>query len=475
MFNDDFYPSNDKAIEVLLSPFMRETRWGSLLALKGMTVLEPSAGSGVLVDELIQRDVPADSIYCIENDPNLRLILQGKKYKLIHDDFETFAPNGYRFNAIIMNPPFKTGVWHVIRAWDVVADGGVVSCLLNAETLQNPFTASRKAVTQLIELFGEWRNVGAIFSTADRKTAVDVAHIVLRKPERKAEDIDINLPGRDEPFEGSGFEANPLALASVVDSLVAQYNAAVLLAVKVHKAQDRLNFYTRQVMRVTPLTDRDLNERLDEIKGSFWGYVFEKTQIGKGMTSQYQERIRDYLLVTKNVAFTMENIVAMVGEFYENRGSLMQQCLLATFDTATAYHKDNIVHHEGWKTNKSYRIAPKVIVPDGVTFDSRFDSWSENHRKYDFLMDLDRVLAYLDGQRYDTVDMSAYNALRERCTQLNRLRGAGTRYSDTFDSTYFKIRMFKKGTVHLTFLREDLLEQFNRQAAIGKKWVGGGY
>jgi hypothetical protein len=40
------------------------------------------------------------------------------------------------------------------------------------------------------------------------------------------------------------------------------------------------------------------------------------------------------------------------------------------------------------------------------------------------------------------------------------------------ESSYFDIRYFKKGTVHLKWKRYDLLEQFSTTAAAGRKWIG---
>ena len=44
-----------------------------------------------------------------------------------------------------------------------------------------------------------------------------------------------------------------------------------------------------------------------------------------------------------------------------------------------------------------------------------------------------------------------------------------------FESEFFRIKFFKKGTVHLVFKDVDLLAVFNRAAAEGKNWVGAGY
>ena len=46
------------------------------------------------------------------------------------------------------------------------------------------------------------------------------------------------------------------------------------------------------------------------------------------------------------------------------------------------------------------------------------------------------------------------------------------RHSDKFESTFFNIRVFKKGTVHLEFKDEEVWAKFNQVATAGKAWIG---
>lgn len=52
---------------------------------------------------------------------------------------------------------------------------------------------------------------------------------------------------------------------------------------------------------------------------------------------------------------------------------------------------------------------------------------------------------------------------------------AGKGDIEWFESTFFRIKFFKKGTVHLEFKDEHAWAEFNRRAAAGKNWIGGGY
>ena len=56
-----------------------------------------------------------------------------------------------KYAAIVMNPPFSAGAAHLLKARDVMQDGGKIRCLLNAETLRNPCTNERKELAAKLE------------------------------------------------------------------------------------------------------------------------------------------------------------------------------------------------------------------------------------------------------------------------------------------------------------------------------------
>ena len=58
---------------------------------------------------------------------------------------------------------------------------------------------------------------------------------------------------------------------------------------------------------------------------------------------------------------------------------------------------------------------------------------------------------------------------------MSKIKDKGIEYREPFESSYFEIRIFKEGTVHLKFLDTKLWEEFNRRAAIGKEWIGPDY
>ncbi|AMJ66033.1 methyltransferase [Hymenobacter sp. PAMC 26628] len=114
-------------------------------------------------------------------DPELRAVLHDKGYKVIANDFLNYRGDHF-FDLIVMNPPFSNGDRHLLKAWDVVAAGGDVVCLLNTETLANPYTETRQLLARLIEDHGTSEALGAVFAEAERSTNVGVSLVRLHKP-----------------------------------------------------------------------------------------------------------------------------------------------------------------------------------------------------------------------------------------------------------------------------------------------------
>ena len=143
-------------------------------------ILEPSAGTGSILDYLSDGygyKAPKANMYACEINPELVMVLQGKGYKILADDFLSYKPS-HTFDLIVMNPPFSNGDDHLLHAWDIMWTGDVV-CLLNAETIRNPYTQKRKLLAQIIQEHGSVEYLGKCFRSASRQTNVEVAMVRL--------------------------------------------------------------------------------------------------------------------------------------------------------------------------------------------------------------------------------------------------------------------------------------------------------
>ena len=109
--------------------------------------------------------------------------LKANNLHVVHDDFLTFDSRKH-YDIIVMNPPFSDGDAHLLKAIEMQRrNGGLIRCILNAETLLNPYTNRRKVLqNQLAELGAEVRYIEEGFSGAERATDVTVALVKVSLP-----------------------------------------------------------------------------------------------------------------------------------------------------------------------------------------------------------------------------------------------------------------------------------------------------
>lgn len=482
---NQFYPTPKAIAEKMIAPYIKIV---DVTYLGGRTyktkrldieypLLEPSAGKGDLLDAIceIRDDHCRDKrdLYAIELDPELRMILNEKHYTVLSADFLAFA-EPLEFGFIIMNPPFNEADKHIAHAWKFLKAGGELVALCNSETVLNPCNKTRELLANLIDAHGTVEHLGPCFADAERPTNVEVSLIRLTKPEKEREEVEFDASAfKRDYITDEEFSANPLAHADYLTSLVAQYKSAERLIIERQKLNKQLEFYIVKEEYGSDALDKianiDLVGQIDALKTRFWSMVFTKAKIASKLTGSFKSNFESFRRQQENMSFSLENIQEMLLMFFANYEDIMLNCLVEIFDTLTAFCKENKVHTEGWVTNKGYRLNHKVIYPYGVTFDyGSFRCYGSN----EVLGDIDKTLCWLQGVKYEEMGNweCTYTALDHHCDSANR---GQVNYADKFYSRYFEMRMYKKGTLHLTFRDRKLLDEFNLKAAQGKKWIGG--
>lgn len=501
MLETEFFPTPVAVVRKMVSPLIR--KWEDLdyerLKCDGI-ILDPQGGAGDILDYLVDKlNVNKSDIYTIEIDPELRLILQGKGYKVVGTDFLEYHEL-CAYDLIIMNPPFSEGVKHVLKGWEVLNDGGNLVSLLNAQTLKNPFSQEREyllhllatmigksfnvatdSVEELLELLEqnniiEW--LGSCFKNAERPTDVEVVIIRLHKPKSESsnpfEGIQFDL---DKDFIADGFSPNPLAQRDIIKNLVARYDALARVLRERYELQFKINFYLQGISQPVYETDEyqnanslinnvSLHEQILVLKSRFWNTVFEKTELGLYTPTDFQQKFKSIRLNNSSLAFTEHNVREVLMTFALNINQFMMDSLIKVFEEASQYHEDNRTGN-GWVTNKSWMLNKKVIMPGAVTYDTRWNSFSISHYRQGFLGDFDKVLCWLSGKKYPAINHT-YETISTFCEQASRTK----QYEQDFYSEFFRIRIYKKGTMHLHFLDETLWRDFNRKVAQGKNWMG---
>lgn len=103
--------------------------WAELKA--GMTVLEPSAGRGVLA--LRAKDEYKCDVFCVEPLASNRAILSRYDLLIPGDDFLLMRIDP-TYDRVIMNPPFskRNDILHVTHAMQFLVPGGVLVAIMSA-------------------------------------------------------------------------------------------------------------------------------------------------------------------------------------------------------------------------------------------------------------------------------------------------------------------------------------------------------
>jgi phospholipid N-methyltransferase len=110
----------------------------------GHSILEPSAGDGAIVDEIVRACSRNALLSCVELLPENCAILSKKGYKVEQADFLEWTPPAL-FDRVVMNPPFarQADIDHVNKAWECLRPGGKLVSIMSAGIV---FRENRKTV-----------------------------------------------------------------------------------------------------------------------------------------------------------------------------------------------------------------------------------------------------------------------------------------------------------------------------------------
>jgi len=480
MFTKNFFPTPKKVIEKMLEPYNDENGYKSF-----KSILEPSAGKGDILNYLRENfNEHRTKVYCIEKNPELQAILR-EKHKLIGTDFLEYQGD-YDFDLILMNPPFENGDEHLLKAWEILQNGDIV-CLLNAETIKNPFSKTRKLLKNIIDENGTVEYLGDCFSDAERKTGVNVALVRLKK-ESESDRFDFSDMEDKENFQDFSEENldNKVALRDALENIVIEYEEIKKYYLEKLKLQNKLKvkierfnkyeYQTNDLIGDTGDIKENYNKFIDELKEKIWEFIIKKMNIEKYMTNNLRKDFSKYLREQCSMGITKKNILNLIDTIYQNRGNILEQAVGEVFDIFTKFHSENRLHIEGWKTNDKFKVNKKVILPywvewgeygDSSYLKSRGDKFQTNHRgEYH---DIDKVMCYLTGRQLEQI-RTISDALENHFDRIG-LVTTGEKFDNACESTFFNIKFWKKGTVHIEFKDTWLWKEFNMRACAGKNWL----
>lgn len=467
MFNDDFYPTPE--------PIIRRM-WKKIKGDNG-TILEPSAGKGDIAD-FIKSTGYVKNIYCIEKDPSLRSILIGKGHSVIDSDFLLYSGTD-RFDAVVMNPPFSEGDKHLLKAIEILYSGEIV-CLLNAETLRNAYTNTRKLLAQKLgELGASVEYVCDAFKNAERKTDVEIAiiHIDIKRDTSKQFFEFDNASETTSEID----EEKRINERNTIDGLISEYRLAHDAFIEIARTYYKNKQYIGDAFDIklsNPGKHDDvnsvINNGLADIRKKYWNKALSLDAVEKRLTMKKRDEFYSMIDANSKMDFTESNIKELILGLIDGYEETLADAVEEIFDLMTIRHFysesecKNIHYFNGWKTNKSFYVNKKIILPI-----SNYSYSNTIVCQYTGKLGI----GYASAQMLDDIDivMNYFNGSATYTKISNELKEEFKYGSTKGESEFFTFVAYKKGTIHLTFKSDDILRRFNVVACKKKKWLPGSY
>ena len=533
----EFYPTPTELVQKMLE---------CVDFKKVKTILEPSAGKGDILQVLARKECSTSpysdrfDVDCIEIDINLRQILKYnfseekkrsvcekinelspkrtwdceineyitekisevqkmelEKYKeeklhffesdihIVGDDFLSFHTYK-RYDLIIMNPPFSCGEKHLLKAIEMQKNGGQIVCLLNAQTLLNPFTNERKMlVKKLEELNATIEYISGAFSNAERRTDVDVAlvYICCIADESYCYSDILDSMKKANKYEEKEYETAELTINDYILSTVQRYNLDVSMGVKLieeYKALepylkgsfDEQNRYSKSLLTLeTPENDTNVNSYIKSVRMKYWNALLRNKSIMSKFTTELREHYINLVSDLSDYDVSEFNIKTLIAEMNSKIYEGIEKSIVRLFDKFTEEHsyypecKKTIHYFDGWVTNKAHKIGKKVIVPFYCYNSNSYGGGRYNTFEIaNMLKDVEKVFDYFGGSNEIFSNVTSI-------LELN-LNGGNTR---KIEFKYFYVSVFKKGTVHIEFKDQKLVDRFNIYVCKHKNWLPPAY
>jgi len=485
MFNNipDYYPTPPHIIQKMLDK----------LDFKQISsILEPSAGSGHLVEAIIEKFKLSRSYYyskeaiwdidTIELDNELQMILKGKGYRVVHDNYLTYST--YKsYDCIIANFPFSDGDKHLIKALEMQESGGSIVCLLNAETLRNPYSNTRKELLDKLEHYNaEIEYIKNAFIDSERSTNVEVALIYISIPKPEHSSIILDDLMKQEQFREEVHYNNEIVNADFLKGIVQKYNFEVKTglrliaefnAMKPYILSSFKNDSSNTILNLT-VNDKDQNSSIENayiknVRSKYWLALFTNEEFMGLFTSNLREKYQSKISELKNYDFSTYNIYTIKIQLNNEMVKGVEDTILKLFDEfsyQSSWDKEfskNIHYYNGWKTNSCWKVNSRIIIRLNG-FNTYDGSIEYDYKVKNKLGDIQKTFDYLDNGLTDDVNIK---------DTLESARGYGN--TKKIKLKHFTVTFYKKGTCHIEFSNLDLLGKFNIFGSQRHNWLPPSY
>jgi hypothetical protein len=359
-------------------------------------------------------------------------------------------------------------------------NGGQIISLLNAETLHNPYSNTRKELVNQLERYNaEIEYIQDAFIGADRSTDVEIALIYINIPKLKDDSIILENLRQQEQYrmkdETQNKYNNQLINADFLKGIVEQYNFEVQTGLKLIAEYEALkpmmlnsfdNDYSKNPILELSLHYKDddnnctlSNSYIKQVRMKYWKALFTNKEFMGLFTTNLREKYMSKINELRDYDFSLFNIYTIKIDLNKEMLQGVEDTIMKLFDEfsyQSSWDKEfgnNIHYFNGWSTNKCWKINEKKVI---IRLNG-WGYWGEKldyiYKAYDKLSDIEKVYNYLQtGTQVEVDEINMKDALK-----------FAQDYGETkkIELAYFYVTFYKKGTCHLEWKYPELVHRFN--------------
>ena len=306
-----------------------------------------------------------------------------------------------------------------------------------------------------------------------RETNVEIALININIPKKVKSNLFENIK-ESQTRKIEELKADKITSIDFLQNLIEKYNFEVEYGVKILQDIEFFNTFVKESenqLRVSnsynSYQNLEINEFVEKIRYKYWKILFDNENLYKLFTSELRQKFYNNLNKMKKFEFNIENINEVLLMLSNNMKSSLEEDILKLFDDFShKYHyydetSKNIHYYNGWKTNKAHMINKKVIVPLRNYDEFKFYYYTEQ------IIDIYKIFMYLDNNNLERKTIKEIQDILLQADKELQTRNV--------DLGYFKVSIYKKGTMHIVFNNEKLLLKFNIFGSQMKNWLPPAY